>query len=351
MVKQKYLLMADGKSVHTLKWVKELIKYLDIYLVSFSSISEQIKEILPKGNYFELNLKINPAGGNQSILLSTVKIAKLIKKIEPDFVNAHYITSYGFVAALIKQFFKIKGRLILSAWGTDILVTPWKNFLYWHITRFSLNKADFITSDSYYMSDKIISISSDKKPFTFPFGLDALPNLSIDNKDQNLFYSNRAFSKNYNIDKVINFFSMIVASYPKAKLIIANDGLEKSKLINLVNVLSLQDSVEFVGFLTSEQQNEYYKKSQFYISIPESDSTSVSLLEAMAYGCIPILSNIPANREWVIQNLNGCYYDDIYTDLKNLLYNRKEIFDINRKIIKTNAIWSYSIGSFLKAII
>src|SRR5436190_4621945 len=36
--------------------------------------------------------------------------------------------------------------------------------------------------------------------------------------------------------------------------------------------------------------------SALFVSVPSSDGTSSSLLEALAAGCLPVLSDIPANR-------------------------------------------------------
>ena len=41
------------------------------------------------------------------------------------------------------------------------------------------------------------------------------------------------------------------------------------------------------------------------MSQPASDSVAVSVLEAMAHGCIPLLSDLPANRELVQDGDNG----------------------------------------------
>jgi glycosyltransferase involved in cell wall biosynthesis len=41
------------------------------------------------------------------------------------------------------------------------------------------------------------------------------------------------------------------------------------------------------------------------MSLPESDSVAVSVLEAMGHGCIPILSDLPANHELVEDGENG----------------------------------------------
>ena len=67
----------------------------------------------------------------------------------------------------------------------------------------------------------------------------------------------------------------------------------------------LQAQVRFVGRLSAQQQAEHYGRAQWYLSQPESDSVAVSVLEAMAYGCIPLLSDLPANRELVHDGHNG----------------------------------------------
>jgi glycosyltransferase involved in cell wall biosynthesis len=63
--------------------------------------------------------------------------------------------------------------------------------------------------------------------------------------------------------------------------------------------------VEFAGHLSAEAQSAWYARAQWWVSLPQSDSVAVSLLEAMAHGCIPLLSDLPANREWVRDGENG----------------------------------------------
>ena len=63
--------------------------------------------------------------------------------------------------------------------------------------------------------------------------------------------------------------------------------------------------IKFIGFITQNELEYWYKLAKIFVSIPLSDATSISLLEAMSFGCYPILSNIPANLELVINNING----------------------------------------------
>ena len=66
-----------------------------------------------------------------------------------------------------------------------------------------------------------------------------------------------------------------------------------------VRSLGLADRVEFVGRLHALVQAGHYARARWYLSLPESDSVAVSVLEAMAHQCVPILSDLPANRELI----------------------------------------------------
>ena len=342
-MKNKYILFSDAKSSHTLKWLKELIKYYDIYLVSLNGYRKEILDYISRDRLLILNESVNQSGGNVKLISKYFALQKLIKEIKPKYINAHYLSSYGIIAALIKRKYP-KIKLIQSTWGTDILVTPFENFFKRKVAAFALNIADLITSDSYFMSDKIKELSNNGNILTFPFGLDSIDLNQDYKKDENLIFSNRALIKNYNIDKIIEWFLNL--DNKELKLIIANDGNMKDELENFVKSNNLTSRVEFVGFLNQSEQREIYKKAKYYISIPSSDSTAVSLLEAMSYGCIPIVSNIPANREWIIGGCNGIFWNK---ELRNLNIDNNAA-KINQEIISKKAIFSNSIRDFVNKV-
>jgi glycosyltransferase involved in cell wall biosynthesis len=348
----KYLIFGNAESVHIVKWVKELIKYFEVFIISSRGVHPEISELIQRDHLYELDLNIGPTGGNYQILKKYFKIKKLIKTIEPDFVNPHYITSHGFLVALIKKFNNHPFRLIQTTWGTDILVTPFKNKAYYLLTKFCLNKADLITSDSEYMTGIIKKISS-SETITFSFGLDELPDISLADKNENLFYSNRMLTENYNIKEVIDLFNKVAQTNSKACLIISHDGEQRNSLENYSRQLGLENKITFVGFISLEEQIRLYREAQFYISLPISDSTSVSLIEAMAYGCIPVLSDIPANHEWIKDGINGIIYrkqDFRMAKFLEFISNKETIARLNRKIIEERGIFPESMKHFVEKI-
>ena len=339
-MKNKYLILADASSPHTLKWVKELIKYFDVYVITLNSYTQEIESLLTKEHIFSLNEEVVTSGGNLKLILKYFEIKKIVEELQPTYLNAHYLSSYGVLAALIKVKYK-NIKLIQSTWGTDVLVTPFSNSIKFNIAKFALSKADVITSDSYFMTDKIDEIYKNEVTQTFPFGLEPFEVQESIEKDKFLIFSNRALSGNYNIDKIIEWFSRLKDA--RYHLVIANDGEMRMLLEARVNLLGLTHRVKFVGFLTHHDQNAYYEDAKYYISIPSSDSTAVSLLEAMRYGCYPIVSNLSANREWILDEVNGVYFKEDL-ELGNLSLNSVKL---NQTIIAKRAVFKHSIKDYV----
>lgn len=347
--KVKYLLMGNAESPHLIKWTRELVKHVDLYILSFQDIDKVIYTIIDKEKCYSFHKKIIVSGGNFHLIKLLPKIKRIINQIKPDFINAHYITSYGFLAALTKPKYT---KLILSAWGSDILITPFQSILMKKITQYTLKKAYLITSDSQFMSNKIKVLFKNAKISTFPFGIENMPECRIEDKNSWLFFSNRALTSNYRIDWVLELFNEICKTIPEARLIIANDGNEKNNLILKAKQLGINEKIEWIGFVDAEIQAKIYKKATYFFSVPISDATSVSLLEAMAYGCVPIVSDIPANHEWVRHMENGL----IVRNSSNIGFFLKQIdcskiFKLNRKIINENAIFSKLIDGYISKII
>jgi glycosyltransferase involved in cell wall biosynthesis len=321
-------------------------------VISSRGTHPSIRELIPDDRIHEFKLAVSGDGGNYQLLMKLPTIAKIMRSIRPDFVNAHYITSHGFVTALAKKFTRKKFLLIQSAWGSDILVTPFRNRWYRMLTRFILNSGDVVTSDSRFMTEVIHSLTN-TRAMTFAFGLEQMPEYDPAEKEEFLFFSNRMLSANYNIGEVIRFFSRIATIESKAQLMISHDGELRKALEEYTKELGLENRIQFLGFVTEEEQAALYKRAQFYLSIPASDATSVSLLEAMAFGCIPIVSDIPANHEWITEEVNGLFYRKDETGIKNLIsiLNQKEdVVRINREIIQKRALFPDLIRNYVEEI-
>jgi glycosyltransferase involved in cell wall biosynthesis len=70
-------------------------------------------------------------------------------------------------------------------------------------------------------------------------------------------------------------------------------------LKELAGALLPAGQYEFVGQLEPAALAAWLGRADIYLSASRSDSTSVTLLEAMAAGAVPVVSDIEGNRSWV----------------------------------------------------
>ena len=80
-------------------------------------------------------------------------LARVVREIRPQVLHAHYVVEYGFFAA-VSGFHP----LIVTAWGSDILVAAQASPLARAIARYTLCRADLVTSNNDYMTRKICEL-------------------------------------------------------------------------------------------------------------------------------------------------------------------------------------------------
>lgn len=298
--------------------------------------------------------------------LSNIKAKKQIAEIlnveKPEIVHIHQANSYAWHSLRAVRSLQSKPKTILTAWGSDVLLLPKESRILARIVRYSLLNADIITSDSLYMSGVINQLLTGvTKPIhTINFGIQDLPLKQDVSNKKKLILSNRLHKPLYRVDKIISAFAVLInnelidADY---QLIVAAGGEETDNLVKLAKKLGIEGKVLFTGMIPYKELVEYYKIAKIFVSVPESDGTASSLLEAMAYGCVPVLSNLPANLEWVINDYNGFISVNInelqFEIIKavKLIENSatyQHLYDFNYRLIENKATLASNINKFIE---
>jgi glycosyltransferase involved in cell wall biosynthesis len=104
---------------------------------------------------------------------------------------------------------------------------------------------------------------------------------------------------------LIRAIPIVLKEEPGTKFLIAGEGSEKVVLEKEVKNLNINSSVKFLGRVPHDQMPNLLSQADIYVSTSLYDGTSVSLLEAMGSGAFPVVTDIPANREWIINGENG----------------------------------------------
>jgi len=306
MTPLRLVLFGDGESPHLLKWARALAPQVELWAASSRGFLDDFDALLPTGRRLALGTSPQAAGGNVALLRQLPRLAGWLREVRPHWIHAHYLTSHGTLAWAATRAFGAPGRLVGSAWGSDVLVTPSHSAAQRWLLRRVLRACALTTADSRHMAARMRDYGA-AEPMCFPFGLEAMPPPPTpDNpKDDRLFFANRGLEPIYAPERVIGAFAAIVAQWPDARLVLANDGSLRDALQLQVRNLGLQDQVRFVGRLDAAAQAAHYRRARWYFSLPRSDSVSVSVLEARAHGCVPLLSDLPANHELVTGGDNG----------------------------------------------
>ncbi|MFM2118889.1 MAG: hypothetical protein RL722_357 [Pseudomonadota bacterium] len=300
-------LVGDGDSPHLLKWARALAPQVELWVASSRGFLPGYDGLVPSWRRLALGGQSRHGGDNVGLLLQLPRLGRWLQQVDADWIHAHYLTSHGTLAWAARRGWGLRGRLIGSAWGSDILVTPARSAVYAWLTRQVLGACTLATSDSQHMADAMRRLGAAEVQVLF-FGLEKMPP-PPPGKQPWLFYANRGLEAIYRPQAVIELFAAIAALRPEARLVVANDGSLRPALEARVAALGLADRVSFTGRIGPAEQDRLYARAPWFLSLPESDSVSVSVLEALAHGCIPLLSDLPANRELVRSGDNGLVLD------------------------------------------
>lgn len=332
----KKLLVVGSNSIHVYNFIALVKDNFDKVLLVTNEINTE-QDVSSVAIDFSL--------GVQS-LKTISKIRSIVDEFQPSVVHIQQANTYAFLTTLA-----LKNRnipLVLTAWGSDVLVNPNKSFLLKKMLQYVLINVEVITADSNHVlnsAQKLVSKKLSLYNINFGIKIDDCPK---QNKE-NIIYSNRLHSDLYNIEKVILSFSKFVKYNKEWKLIIAGIGENTESLKALVKTLYLEKDIKFVGFLNQKDNYKYYCKSRIYISIPRSDSVSISLVEAIICGCVPFVSNLEANLELIINEKNGF----IEHDLEAINFNKfKDInyidFEDTRKKLKVLFSKTYNKNKYIE---
>jgi glycosyltransferase involved in cell wall biosynthesis len=103
----------------------------------------------------------------------------------------------------------------------------------------------------------------------------------------------------YDIPCILEGVAPVLARHPHARLVVAGTGSLTPELERAAARRLPPGRWRFTGRLEAGALAELLGRAEVYLSASRSDSTSLSLLEAMAAGALPVVSDLEGNREWV----------------------------------------------------
>ena len=347
----RLVLWGDGESPHLLKWARALSTRVELFAASSRGFTPAFEALVPAERRLALGRAVKFSGGNIGLLKALPLFARWLREVDADWINAHYLTSHGTMAWMARRL-GVRAQLAGSAWGSDILVAPRQSAALRWATQRVLRDCAIATSDSAHMAERMRELGA-AHVLTFPFGLEEMPPEPVKkDREPRRFFANRGLEEIYDPMRVLHVFARAAAAWPEARLVVANEGSMKEALRARAAELGLAPRVDFVGRLDAAAQAREYARARWYLSLPRSDSVSVSVIEAMAHGCVPLLSDLPANRELVRDADNGLILaqereEGLVEALDRLASRADLIARANRLWVRSQAMFGPSIDHFV----
>jgi L-malate glycosyltransferase len=215
----------------------------------------------------------------------------LIIKEKPDIIHGNWIVPTGLISGLAGF---ITGRPVINtAHGMDVRIS--NKFPVSILFRLAVAFSKKVTVVANYMKD----YGCLKNTTVIPCGIDERFFEVKPDYNSKTVISTRSLEPVYDIETLIKAVPLVLQEEPDASFIIIGCGSQKEYLQNLANKLNVTKRIIFMGMLDNSKIPSYMEKAKVYVSTSLADGTSVSLLEALAAGLVPVVSDIDANRIFV----------------------------------------------------
>ena len=335
----RILFLSDAKSIHTQRFAEHFREVgHEVHVASFRNynIPGVALHILPTYGF-----------GKIGYLFCLQRLRMLARNIKPDIVHAHHLTSYGFLASMARL-----KPLVVTAWGSDLLIAPRESRILRWATSKSLVAADVVTIVGEHMNAPAIELGAQaSKIHVIPFGVDVevfYPRRNPSSIPMKLnIISTRKFAPIYDIPTLLDALGLLKKRGLNFTATLVGDGPLRNDFEKRVEKLGLVSEVNFPGHVEHNVLARLLAEANIFVSSSISDGNNISLNEAMACGCFPIASDIPANRKWIENGINGLLYPvgdsvALANCLENILRNPAMMitpFSLNRHIAETRGNW------------
>jgi len=264
-------------------------------------------------------------------------LKRVIKAVQPDLIHAGPIQTCAFLAAL--SGFQ---PILTMSWGFDLMADAERNAWWRWVTRFTLQRSSYFVSDARVTRSRAVEYGMrPDRTAVFPWGVDLQqfrpggigvsklrPRPSKSAKRSSharphraaaepfALICSRSWEPRYGVDVLARAFVIAARQHEGLSLILLAAGSQSNVIRRILQDGGQVDRVQFGGQVSQAIVPSWYQMAHLYVSPSHVDGSSVSLMEALACGMPVLVSDIPANKEWVRDNVNGWLFRD--GDAENL---------------------------------
>ncbi len=300
-------LLSGASSIHTIRWANGLsVAGHEVHVISQHHPCDPLNADIVFHKF--------PFRGVVGYFTMVPAVKKLLNRLQPDVISAHYASGYATTARLV-------GRRpwVLSVWGTDVYDFPHKSPLHKWLVSTNLLAADAVASTSHCMAEVTCNLApSLSKIHITPFGVDmaayeAIEPVAALAKLPLVIGTVKTMANTYGIDTLIEAFAillrMLASDQPELaaclQLRLVGDGPQTGEYKALALKLGVADKVVFVGRVPHSRVPQELAKLDIYVALSRLESFGVAVIEAGAAGRPVVVSDAGGLPEVTRHNETG----------------------------------------------
>jgi L-malate glycosyltransferase len=272
-------------------------------------VPSKIEQVLWAGGRGEFHWRDTPR--------LTLDLQRVIHAIKPDLIHAGPIQTCAFLAVL--SGFR---PILTMSWGFDLMQDAERNNWWRWVTGYTLKRSAYFTSDARVTRDRAIAYGmAPDRTVVFPWGVDLkrfhpekARQASPARKKVFTLFCNRAWEPRYGVDLLAHAFVKVAQRRDDVSLLMIGEGSQAQMIRHIFMRAGVLDRVYFVGQVSQKDMPRWFHMADLYVSPSHIDGSSVSLMEALACGLPVLVSDIPANQEWIQDGENGWLFPDGNSD-------------------------------------
>ena len=232
-------------------------------------------------------------------------LEKYLRKHSFDICHTHFVIPTGAVALWVKNRFGIP--YIVTGHGSDVEGyndKKWMRFMHYFLRPFWKQIAGnsfAVVSPSSWLLKLMKKAKKDGRYVLIPNGLDFDKYEADQGQKEHRILVMGRMQKSKNVQTILKAVHQVPDDlWGDWQADILGDGPYRAQLEELADQLDIRGRVQFRGWIKngSEEQLEYLRKASVYISASHFENCPMSVLEAAASGCYPLLSDIEGHRQF-----------------------------------------------------
>lgn len=302
---RRVLLVSAANSIHTARWANSLSAAgIEIHVAT--TIDALGQDYAPGVTLHRL-----PTVGRFTYLADAPALRRLVRRLRPDLVNAHYVSNFGTLTRLALLGSRVPW--LLTAWGSDVYRVPEQGAVHRRMVQANLRAATAVASSSRAMADRIHELAPDVTVHLTPFGIDTdlfAPSPSTAPADRadgpTVLGTVKGLEATYGIDVLIRAFALAREELGDGlRLEVYGQGSQRSELETLAASLGVADAVRFAGAIGHDRVPEVLRGLDIFAALSRWESFGVAILEASAVGLPVVVSDAPGPMEVTRDGVTG----------------------------------------------